>query len=167
MWKNCGWIGENLQGFAQETYFTPSFPSSGGNRNSALLCRTRVHRCGFCRFAGQNRSRHLPGNIWSLAGASTPIAACGQALGFATLRVRRPGEFKVRSTGDGMSVRCLDVQASTHGALRAVADLCPGCGPDLSGDMVSHGRTEPGRLQEASGAPIQRCVVEVSQDRYR
>ena len=33
-------------------------------------------------------------------------------------------------------------------------------------NTTRHGRTEPGRLQEALGVPTQRCGVKVSQDRY-
>lgn len=49
-------------------------------------------------------------------------------------------------------------------AQRTLADLCPGCADDRSEYTVSFARTEPGRLQEALGVPIQRRAVTVSQD---
>lgn len=75
-----------------------------------------------------------------------------------------PRELDAVFDDDGVSLLASVREYVRYEARRELADLCPGCAIDRSVYTASIARTEPGRLQEALGVPIQRYAVAVSQD---
>lgn len=147
-----------------------SFPVPLSRRNVAGVGRrflrglARQHRSRTAPVigAGARRPASRPSRVRHevAAGESSPVRAAGlPASRNARSSSRRPSATGVRERGMRFAV------PSRNGPTPCPrADLCPGCvrGRGVPGSVFTC--TEPGRLQEASGASFRRRAAVVSQD---
>lgn len=157
-------MGITLNGMHKKHHLPPVFPIAG-SPESAHTSTVRkmssgfspVYRCWSSRGGSTGTSGPLP-NLRRLSGVSIYPSGCVGSI------CSLPRETDAVFGGDDVSSAGGTRECARCRAQRTLADLCPGCAFDRCGYTASFVRTEPGRLQEALGVPIQRCAVAVSQD---